>query len=46
MEEYIEDLKKDFNDDEEDINTMILAGISLIIAGLCNLLITSKKAIY
>lgn len=30
----------------EDINTMILAGISLIIAGLCNLLITSKKAIY
>ena len=31
---------------QEDINTMILAGISLIIAGLCNLLITSKKAIY
>ena len=30
----------------EDINTMIVAGISLIIAGLCNLLITSKKAIY
>ena len=28
---------------QEDINTMILAGISLIIAGLCNLLITSKK---
>ena len=31
---------------QEDINTMILAGISLIIAGFCNLLITSKKAIY
>ena len=31
---------------QEDINTMILAGISLIIAGLCNLLITSKKVIY
>ena len=31
---------------QEDINSMIVAGISLIIAGLCNLLITSKKAIY
>ena len=29
---------------QEDINTMILAGISLIIVGLCNLLITSKKS--
>jgi maltose/moltooligosaccharide transporter len=30
---------------DEIINTMILAGISLIIAGLCNLLITNSRAI-
>ena len=30
---------------EEAINPMIIAGISLIIAGLCNLLITNKHAI-
>lgn len=30
---------------EETINAMIVAGISLIIAGLCNLLITDKHAI-
>jgi maltose/moltooligosaccharide transporter len=30
---------------EATINAMILAGISLIIAGLCNFLITDKKAI-
>ena len=30
---------------EETINAMIIAGISLIIAGFCNLLITNKKAI-
>ncbi|PCJ63746.1 MAG: MFS transporter [Bacteroidetes bacterium] len=30
---------------EETINTMLLAGTSLIIAGICNLLITNKKAI-
>ncbi|MFT5280391.1 MAG: maltose/moltooligosaccharide transporter [Bacteroidia bacterium] len=30
---------------EATINTMILAGISLILAGLCNLLITEKEAI-
>ena len=30
---------------EAHINAMILAGISLIIAGLCNFLITDKKAI-
>ncbi|MBN4085085.1 MFS transporter [Flavobacteriaceae bacterium AH-315-B10] len=30
---------------EEAINAMIVAGISLIIAGLCNLLITNKNAI-
>ena len=30
---------------EEAINAMTVAGISLIIAGLCNLLITDKKAI-
>jgi len=30
---------------EETINAMLVAGISLIIAGLCNLLITNKNAI-
>jgi maltose/moltooligosaccharide transporter len=30
---------------EEHINAMILAGISLLIAGLCNFLITDKQAI-
>jgi len=30
---------------EEPINSMIVAGISLIIAGFCNLLITNKDAI-
>ena len=30
---------------EETINAMTVAGISLIIAGLCNLLITNKNAI-
>ncbi|WP_108868483.1 MFS transporter [Aquimarina aquimarini] len=30
---------------EETINAMLIAGISLIIAGLCNLLITNKNAI-
>jgi maltose/moltooligosaccharide transporter len=30
---------------EETINAMLLAGTSLIIAGLCNLLITNSKAI-
>jgi len=30
---------------EESINAMTIAGISLIIAGLCNLLITNKNAI-
>jgi maltose/moltooligosaccharide transporter len=30
---------------EATINTMILAGLSLILAGLCNLLITEKEAI-
>ena len=30
---------------EEAINAMIIAGISLVIAGLCNLLITDKNAI-
>ena len=30
---------------EEPINSMIVAGISLIIAGFCNLLITNKNAI-
>jgi maltose/moltooligosaccharide transporter len=30
---------------EEAINAMTVAGISLVIAGLCNLLITNKKAI-
>ena len=31
--------------DEEAINAMTVAGISLVIAGLCNLLITNKNAI-
>ena len=31
---------------QEDINTMILAGISVIFAGLCNLLSTNKKGVY
>ena len=30
---------------DEAINSMTIAGISLVIAGLCNLLITNKKAI-
>lgn len=30
---------------EETINAMLIAGISLIVAGLCNLLITNKDAI-
>ena len=30
---------------EQTINTMIVAGLSLIIAGFCNLLITEKNAI-
>jgi maltose/moltooligosaccharide transporter len=30
---------------EKPINAMTIAGISLIIAGLCNLLITDKNAI-
>jgi maltose/moltooligosaccharide transporter len=30
---------------EETINAMTVAGISLIIAGFCNLLITNKNAI-
>tara|TARA_B100001778_G_C18431556_1_gene558071 strand:- start:268 stop:867 length:600 start_codon:yes stop_codon:yes gene_type:complete len=30
---------------EQSINSMIIAGISLIIAGFCNLLITNKNAI-
>jgi maltose/moltooligosaccharide transporter len=30
---------------DETINAMLVAGISLVIAGLCNLLITNKKAI-
>ena len=30
---------------DESINSMIVAGISLIIAGFCNLLITNKNAI-
>ena len=29
----------------QSINSMIVAGISLIIAGICNLLITNKNAI-
>ena len=30
---------------EEAINAMTVAGISLVVAGLCNLLITNKSAI-
>ena len=30
---------------DEPINSMIVAGVSLVIAGFCNLLITNKNAI-
>jgi maltose/moltooligosaccharide transporter len=30
---------------DKTINAMLIAGISLILAGLCNLLITNRKAI-
>jgi len=30
---------------DETINAMIIAGMSLVVAGMCNLLITNKNAI-